>query len=66
MWILLMIVFNQPYQVDYISILGNYSSRTACKQGVDRALYAYSQSKNSASSSFGCVKVGHVKAITRR
>ena len=66
MWILLMIVFNQPYQVDYINILGNYAQKSDCKKGIARALYAYSQSKNSVSSSFGCVKVRHVKAVTWR
>ena len=32
MWILLMIVFSQPYQVFNIEIIGTYGSKKSCTQ----------------------------------
>ena len=53
MWILLMIVFNQPFQVDSINILGKYHQKKECQEEVKRALTIGVPIK----SSFGCVKI---------
>ena len=53
MWILLMIVFNQPFQVDSINILGEYHQKKECQEEVKRALAIGVPIK----SSFGCVKI---------
>jgi len=53
MWLLLMIVFSQPYQVSYIDIIGTYGSEKVCKQEVKRALTIDVPVK----SSFGCILV---------
>jgi hypothetical protein len=38
MWILLMIIFSQPYQVSEIQILGTYIQKPACEKEIRRAL----------------------------
>ena len=48
-----MIVFNQPYQIDHIKILGEYSQKKVCTEAVKRALAIGVPIK----SSFGCVKI---------
>ena len=57
MWILLMIVFSQPYQIDTIDILGTYGSKKACTSEVKRALAIGTIVKTS----FGCIKIVMVK-----
>ena len=53
MWILLMIIFSQPYQVSNIEIIGTYGSKKSCTQEVQRALTLDVPVK----SSFGCILV---------
>ena len=38
MWILLMIVFNQPYTIDHINNLGEYPSKEYCSKERNRAV----------------------------
>ena len=53
MWILLMIIFSQPYHVSTIDILGTYSDKTACVKEQKRAVAIGTSMKRS----FGCVKI---------
>ena len=53
MWILLMIIFSQPYHVSTIDILGTYSDKTACVKEQTRAQTI----ETSHWTSFGCVKI---------
>lgn len=57
MWVLLMIVFSQPYQIDTIDILGTYGSKKTCTSEIKRALAIGVPIK----SSFGCIKIVRVK-----
>lgn len=59
MWILLMIVFNQPFQVDSINILGEYHQKKECQEAVKRALTIGVPIK----SSFGCILVKHLNNL---
>ena len=56
MWILLMIVLSQPYQVNYIKVLGDYPSKDICLQDRVRALEIHGKGKFGPAS-FGCIKV---------
>ena len=63
MWILLMIVFSQPYQVFNIEIIGTYGSKKSCTQEVKRALTIGVPIK----SSFGCIlvkKLNHLQNVS--
>lgn len=51
-----MIIFNQPYQIDYIKVLGDYPSKQVCVQERGRALDSLTGDKHSPVS-FGCVKI---------
>ena len=53
MWILLMIIFSQPYHVSTIDILGTYSDKTACVKEQKRAVAIGTSMKRG----FGCVKI---------
>ena len=48
-----MIVFNQPYQISHIDIIGSYGSKKSCTQEVQRALSLDIPVK----ASFGCILV---------
>jgi hypothetical protein len=48
-----MIVFNQPYQISHIDIIGTYESKKSCIQEQKRALTINVPVK----SSFGCILV---------
>ena len=48
-----MIVFNQPYQVSHIDIIGTFGSKQSCTKEVARALTIDIPVK----SSFGCILV---------
>ena len=64
MWILLMIVFNQPYQISHIDIIGTYGSKKSCIQEQKRALTFDVPVK----SSFGCIlvtKLSKFKHVSR-
>ena len=53
MWILLMIIFSAPYEVEKVDILGNYQNKTECVQEIQRALTLEVPKQTS----FGCVKI---------
>jgi len=38
MWVLLFIVFSQPYHVEYVEVLGYYESRITCYDKVKAVL----------------------------
>ena len=57
MWVLLMIVFSQPYHVATVDILGTYISKTVCVSEQKRAMSIGTGVKTS----FGCVKIEGVK-----
>ncbi len=56
MWILLMIVFSQPYEIKYIKVLGDYPSHQLCVQEQKRALGIHADGEY-GTASFGCIKV---------
>ena len=57
MWVLLMIVFSQPYHVATVDILGTFSTKTVCVNEQKRAMTIGTIIKTS----FGCVKIEGVK-----
>ena len=57
MWILLMIVFSQPYHIATVDILGTYGSKVACVKEQKRALSIGMVVRTS----FGCIKIERVK-----
>ena len=59
MWVLLMIVFSQPYHVSTVDILGTYSEKIVCVSEQKRATAIPTPFK----SSFGCVKIEGIKRI---
>ena len=61
MWVLLMIVFSQPYHVATVDILGTYSDKEVCVSEQKRATTIRTPTK----SSFGCVKIDGVKNCNR-
>ena len=64
MWVLLMIIFSQPYQVEYINLLGSYKHKEECVIEKDRAVNTMNQT-NSRPVSFGCLKIGLNKTSTK-
>ena len=59
MWILLMIIFSQPYHVATVDILGTYSDKTVCVSEQRRAMEIGTIIKTS----FGCVKIDGIKRM---
>ena len=59
MWILLMIVFSQPYQISHIDIIGTFGSKQSCTEEVARALTIPVPVK----SSFGCILVQNLNKL---
>ena len=59
MWVLLMIVFSQPYHVATVDILGTYSTKIVCVSEQKRAMAIGTIIKTS----FGCVKIEGVKRM---
>ena len=57
MWVLLMIIFSQPYHVDKIDILGSYSTKERCVSEQKRVMTIGTITKTS----FGCVKIEEIK-----
>ena len=57
MWVLLMIVFSQPYHVATVDILGTYPDKEVCVSEQNRATAIGTPFKTS----FGCVKIEGVK-----
>ena len=56
MWVLLMIIFAQPYQVDHIKLLGSYQHKAECVIEKDRAVNTMNQT-DPRPVSFGCLKI---------
>ena len=59
MWVLLMIVFSQPYHVATVDILGTYSEKMICINEQKRAMAIGTPIKTS----FGCVKIEGIKRM---
>ena len=59
MWVLLMIVFSQPYAVSSIEIIGVYGSKKSCTQEVQRDLTFDVPVK----SSFGCILIENLNKL---
>jgi hypothetical protein len=57
MWVLLMIVFSQPYHVANVDILGTYTLKDVCVNEQKRATAIGTPFKTS----FGCIKIEGVK-----
>ena len=57
MWVLLMIVFSQPFHVATVDILGTYTHKVVCVKEQKRAMDIGTVAKTS----FGCVKKEGVK-----
>jgi hypothetical protein len=53
MWVLLMVIFSQPYEIAKVNILGTYYNKTDCTDEVNRALSITVPVKTS----FGCLKI---------
>ena len=60
MWLLLMIIFSEPYNVANVNILGTYSDKIVCVSDQERATAIGTVGR----ASFGCVKIEGVKHIT--
>ena len=59
MWVLLMIIFSQPYHVATVDILGTYSNKTVCVNEQRRAMAIGTINKTA----FGCIKIEGVKRM---
>jgi hypothetical protein len=59
MWVLLMIIFSQPYHVATVDILGTYSEKMICINEQKRAMKIGTIIKTS----FGCVKIEGIKRM---
>lgn len=59
MWVLLIIIFSQPYHISSVDILGTYTGKMACVNAQERAMTIPVPKKTS----FGCVKIEGVKHI---
>jgi hypothetical protein len=59
MWILLIIILNQPYHVATVDILGTYVKKEECIKAQQRAKSIGTPQK----SSFGCIKILGVKRM---
>ena len=57
MWILLMVVFSQPYEISTVDILNTYYNKRACTDEVNRALSITVP----VNTSFGCLKIEHIR-----
>ena len=57
MWILLMVVFSQPYEISTVDILNTYYNKKACTDEVNRALSITVP----VNTSFGCLKIEHIR-----
>ena len=59
MWLLLMIMFSNPYHIENIKILGNYDTKAICATEVKRAVAI----KVNRKLSFGCIKIENHKMV---
>lgn len=56
MYILLMIVFSQPYGVQYIHNIGEYSLKQTCIEERNRAIKTFNET-DASYTAFGCIPV---------
>jgi hypothetical protein len=56
MYILLMIVFSQPYAVEYIHNIGEYPTKQICVEERNRAIKIFNES-GASYTAFGCIPV---------
>tara|TARA_R110000824_G_C14698215_1_gene622347 strand:- start:74 stop:259 length:186 start_codon:yes stop_codon:yes gene_type:complete len=61
MWILLMVVFSQPYEISTVDILNTYYNKKACTDEVNRALSITVP----VNTSFGCLKIERLGRIKK-
>jgi hypothetical protein len=61
MWVLIIIIFSQPYQVATVDILGTYAEKQACVKAQQRA----TDIGTIAKTSFGCIKIVGTKRIKK-
>jgi hypothetical protein len=59
MWILLMIIFSQPFEVGQVDILGTYADQDRCMSEHSRAI----ELETPQPASFGCIQLGGVHEI---
>jgi len=59
-----MIVFNQPYMIDHINNLGEYSTKEHCTKDRNRAVKLINRGSYSPVS-FGCAKVKFTKTFIK-
>jgi hypothetical protein len=59
-WILLMIVFSQPFEVGHVDVLGQYPDEAKCNKAMNRALAIFRSHRTEAPerASFGCLGIG--------
>ena len=58
MWVLLMIIFSQPYHVANVDILGTFSDKITCVNEQKRAMSIGTPVKTS----FGCIRIEKIKS----
>ena len=56
MYVLLMIVFSQPYGVQYIHNIGEYNLKQTCIEERNRAIKIFNET-NASYTAFGCIPV---------
>ena len=56
MWILMMIVFNQPYEVKYMHSIGHYTKQKQCMVQRNRAIRLINEGGHSPVA-FGCIPI---------
>ena len=56
MWILMMIMFNQPYQIQSIRNIGEYSKKENCMKERQRAIDLINSSNHNPTA-FGCILI---------
>ena len=57
MWILLMIIFSAPYEIEKVEILNTHHSKKKCVEEINRAL----EMEVPRETSFGCVKIERIR-----
>lgn len=57
MWVLLMIIFSQPYAIGTVNVLGVYSEKSVCVNEQQRATDIGTKKRTA----FGCIKIEGIK-----
>ena len=59
-WILLMIIFSQPFEVGQVNVLGQYQNEAECNTDKNRALEIFRSHRTEAPerANFGCLGIG--------